>query len=62
MSGKCENIGKAEMMSIFWGAEDVTISGFTLCQQNLPILATSLPPPSGDFILGWPLEYLSPDT
>ena len=49
VSGTRRNTEKAEMISIFLGPEDVTISGYlppslvTLCHQNLPILATSLP-------------------
>ena len=52
---------KAKMvLDFFWG-EDVTISRYlppslvTLCHWNFPILATSLPPPSGDVIFEWPL-------
>ena len=61
MSGARRNIEKAEMIAQFFWGEDVTISGYlppslvTLCHQNLPILATSLPPPSGDVIFEWPL-------
>ena len=62
MNGTLRSTGKAEMISILFGTEDVTISVslppslVTLCHQNLPILATSLPPPSGDVIFEWPLK------
>ena len=50
------------MITNFLRGEDVTTSGYlppslvTLCHQNLPILATSLPPPSGDVIFERPLR------
>ena len=56
------------MISIFLGTEDVTISAFlplshvTLCHQNLAILTTSLPPPSGDVIFEWPLTLCTDNT
>ena len=61
MNGAHRSNDKAEKISIFFGTEDVTISAshspslVTLCHQNLPILATSLPPPSGDVIFERPL-------
>ena len=62
MSGARRNTEKAEIVSNFLGGEDVTISGYlppslvTLCHQNLAILTTTLPPPSGDVIFKRPLN------
>ena len=52
------------MITNFLGGEDVTFSGYlprslvTLCHQNLTLLATFLPPPSGDVIFEQPLRVL----
>ena len=61
MNGTHRSTDKAEIKSIFFGTEDVTISAslppslVTLCHPNFPILTTSLPPPSGDVIFERPL-------
>ena len=53
---------RAEMLSNSFETDDVTIFAYlppslvTLCHQNLQILATSLPPLSGDVIFEQPLK------